>query len=244
MIETAPSFPPLFVGMPVAAKVDPFAKAIAEATLGCDSGLIVYAEGADRLSAAIVFAPESPLDEAMAVLPACGVGFQNALGALAPPEVAVHLDWDGRVFVNGARCGGLQVAASHQEGDAEPDWIVVGLEVPFLPENPDAPGATPDATSLYEEGCAEVDQVRLLEAWARHTLVWISRLEDEGPRALHGEWRGLARNLGEDVTVALADAAHEGTFLGVDEHFGMLLRVGDDTTSLPLRCILSTGDAR
>jgi biotin-(acetyl-CoA carboxylase) ligase len=242
MTLTGPSFPPLFHGMPVAAHVDPFSKAIAEATLGCDSGLIVYAEGGDTLRAAIVFAPERPLDQAMAVVPACGVGFQNALGALAPPEVAVHLAWTGEIFVNGARCGGLTVAASHEDGTVEPNWIVVGLQVPVLPLDPEAPGATPEATSLFEEGCADVDPVLLLEAWARHTLVRISALEQDGPRALHAEWRGLARDIGEPVTVTLGGVAHAGTFLGVDEDFGMLLRAGDATTMLPQRMILTTGD--
>lgn len=242
MTEAVPSFPPLFVGMPVAAHVDPFSKAIAEATLGCDSGLIVYAAGGDTLRAAIVFAPEQSLDEAMAVLPACGVGFQNALGALAPPEVAVHLSWQGAIFVNGARCGGLRAAASDADGTREPHWIVIGLEVPFLPLNADAPGATPEATSLFEEGCAEVEPILLLEAWARHTLVWISRLEESGPRVLHKEWRGLARDLGEEVTLTLQGKSYDGTFLGVDETFGMLLRDGATTTVLPLRMVLTTGD--
>lgn len=242
MSDMSPNFPPLFVGEPVAPHVDPFAKAIAEATLGCDAGLIVYAPGGDHLRAAIVFAPEQDLDVAMAVFPACGVGFQNALGALAPPEVAVHLSWTGDIFVNGARCGSLRVAASDRRGDVMPNWIVVGLELPLLPLDPDAPGATPDSTSLYEEGCAEVEPSLLLEAWARHTLVWISRLEDEGARSLHSEWRGLARDIGEDVRLELAGTSYSGTFLGVDEHFGMLLRDRDETTVLPLRLILTEGD--
>lgn len=242
MTDQAPSFPPLFTGQPVDAPADPFAKAIAEATLGCDSGLIVYAPGGDSLRAAMVFAPEQPLDTAMAVFPACGVGFQNALGALAPPEVAVHLSWQGAIYVNGARCGQLRVAASDRDGDIEPNWIVVGLELPLLPLDPDAPGATPERTSLFEEGCVDVDPVHLLEAWARHTLIWISRLEDDGARSLHTEWRGLARDVGEAVSVTLDGASHAGTFLGVDEHFGMLLRAGSETTVLPLRKILTTGE--
>jgi len=242
MTAQSPSFPPLFKGQEVTGSADPFAKAIAEATLGCDAGLIVYAPGGHTLRAAIVFAPEQSLDEAMAVFPACGVGFQNALGALAPPEVAVHLSWPGEIFVNGARCGRLRVAASDRDGDAEPNWIVVGLELPLLPADPDAPGATPETTSLYEEGCAEVDPCQLLEAWSRHTLVWISRLGEDGVRALHTEWRGLARDVGEDVTLPLGDESHSGTFLGVDEHFGMLLRDGSETRVLPLRLLLTSGE--
>ncbi|MDP2738655.1 MAG: P-loop NTPase [Pseudorhodobacter sp.] len=36
----------------------------------------------------------------------CAVGAQNALGALAPPESAVHLDWTGGIRLNGGHCGG------------------------------------------------------------------------------------------------------------------------------------------
>ena len=152
-----PSFPPLLAGLEVEGGTDPFAKACAEAALGCDAGTVVYNIGADRLAAAIVFAPEVALEDAMAMLPACGVGFQNALGALAPPEVAVHLTWEGGILVNGAACGGLRVAASTADPDAEPEWLVVGLTVPLIPDDPDAPGAAPDRTSLYEEGCVEVE---------------------------------------------------------------------------------------
>jgi biotin-(acetyl-CoA carboxylase) ligase len=243
MTDLSPSFPPLFTGQPVAPHADPFAKAIAEATLGCDAGLIVYAPGGDSLRAAIVFAPEQTLDAAMAVFPACGVGFQNALGALGPPELGVHLSWQGEIYVNGAECGALRVAASDRAGDAEPHWIVVGLDVPFLPPDIQAPGATPNRTSLYEEGCAEVDQTHLLEAWARHTLIWISRLEEDAGRSLHAEWRGLARDMGEDISITLDGTTHAGTFLGVDEHFGMLLRCGAETVVLPLRQILTTGES-
>lgn len=239
---TEPQFPPLFSGLEVAVGIDPFSKACAEAALGCDAGLVVYAPAGTEMQAAIVFAPEQPLDEAMAVFKACGVGFQNALGALAPPEVGVHLSWDGEVFVNGARCGRLRVAASETDGATEPDWIVVGLELPILPQDPDTPGLTPEDTCLYEEGCAEVDTVHLLEAWVRHTLMWISRLESEGPRALHAEWRGLARDMGEGVKLTLQGTTYTGTFMGVDEHFGMLLRAEDKTQVLPLRLILETGD--
>lgn len=239
---TEPRFPPLFSGLEVATGIDPFTKACAEAALGCDAGLVVYASAATEMKAAIIFAPEQPLDAALPVFKACGVGFQNALGALAPPEVGVHLSWDGQIYVNGARCGHLSVAASTSDGAEEPDWIVVGLTLPVMPPDPDTPGLTPEDTCLFEEGCSEVDTVLLLEAWARHTLVWISRLEAEGARTLHTEWRGLARDIGEDVDFTLGGTAYQGKFMGVDEHFGMLLRQGDETHVLPLRMILEKGN--
>ena len=104
---TQVSLPPLFLEQAVTGALDPFNKACSQALLGCDAGLVVHNLSSDMLRAAIVFAPEVTLEEAMVMLPTCGIGFQNALGALAPPEVAVHLTWDGLILINGARCGRL-----------------------------------------------------------------------------------------------------------------------------------------
>lgn len=241
-MTTAPQFPPLFAGLELTGGADPFAKAQMQAILGCDAGLVVYNLAADQVRAAIVFAPEVPLAEAMPVLISCAIGFQNALGALAPPEVAVHLDWPGGILVNGARCGRMRVAASTTDATEIPDWIVVGLELPLIPANVDTPGDTPDETALYEEGCVEIASEDLIGAWVRHTLVWVNRMEDEGMKPLNAEWRGLAHGLGEEVVWTIADTEETGTFVGTDEHFGALLRAGDDTRLLPLSRLLE-GDS-
>ncbi len=230
-----PAFPPLMQGHGVDAGIDPFEKACAMAALGCDAGTIVHNVGANRLAAALIMAPEVPLEQAMAMLPTCGVGFQNALGAIAPPEVAVHLEWAGGLRVNGAACGRLRVMAGKTDPAAMPGWLVVGLELPLMLTDA-VPGDAPDRTALYEEGCADVDPVALLEGWARHTLVWITRWEDDGPRTLHAEWRGLAHGIGEDFAID----GQTGTFMGVDENFGMLLRTGGETRLIPLSTVLET----
>jgi len=230
---SAPAFPPLMSGHPVDAGIDPFEKACAMAALGCDAGLIVYNVAANRLAAALVMAPEVPLEKAMAMLPACGIGFQNALGALGPPEVAVHLEGAGGMRINGATCGRLRVMASTDDPTQQPQWLVVGFELPLVMAG-GRPGCTPDETALYEEGCADVDATNLLEAWARHTLNWITRWDEEGPRPLHSEWRGLAHGIGEDKT----QNGLTGTFLGIDEDFGMLLRGDKQTALIPLSSVL------
>jgi len=164
------SFPPLMYGEP--ASSDAFQHACLKAIQGCDAGMVAYHLTANKLGAALVFAPEIPLKDAVAMLPICAIGFQNALGALAPPEVAVHLEWTGGI--------------------------------------------------------------KLLEAWARHTLNWIGRFEDDGIKPAHDEWRGLAHGIGEE----LEQGGQIGTFLGIDERFGMLFRVGSETTLIPLTTIL------
>ncbi|WP_299629437.1 biotin/lipoate--protein ligase family protein [uncultured Tateyamaria sp.] len=227
------TFPPLMWGE--VANDSAFDHAMMKATLGCDAGLIAYKLGADAVEAALVFAPEVPLRTAMAMLPLCGVGLQNALGALAPPEVAVHLEWQGGIRVNGARCGAFRAMASDPDPEAVPDWLVVGFTLPLVPALEDT-GLTPDETALFAEGCADVSPPHLLEAWARHTLNWLSRWEESGPAALHAEWRGLAYGIGEEAQ----NQSLTGTFLGIDEEFGMLLR--DDTTThlIHLTTVLET----
>ncbi|WP_299285606.1 biotin/lipoate--protein ligase family protein [uncultured Tateyamaria sp.] len=230
---TEPSFPPVFDGLAVEAGDDPFEVARAEAVRGCDAGLVTYDLGANMLKAALVFAPEVPLQEAVVMLPLCGVGFQNALGALAPPEVAVHLDWHGGIRVNGAACGRLRMAASTHDQQTEPDWLAIGLELSLWPEDDDT-GYTPDRTALYAEGCAEVDAARLLESWVKHTLVGINTWLERGRAPVHSEWTALAHGIDKPTRIN----GHSGTYLGVDEHFGMLLRDADTTHLIPLTQLL------
>lgn len=233
MTDAAVTFPPLMWGEE--APDSAFDHAVMRATLGCDAGLISYKLGASEMEAALVFAPEVPLRKAVTMLPLCGVGFQNALGALAPPEVAVHLDWWGGIRVNGARCGAFRAMASASEPEVVPDWLVVGFTLPLVPPSEDM-GHTPDETALFAEGCAEVAPPTLLEAWARHTLNWLNRWEDEGAAALHAEWRALAFGVGEETE----NQSLTGTFLGVDEEFGMLLRDDATTHLIPLTAVLET----
>ncbi|MBL3702272.1 DUF4444 domain-containing protein [Sulfitobacter sp. BDSS02] len=228
------SLPPLLVGEP-ASGADPMARARALAAQGCDGGTLVHDIQPDRLRASLIVAPEVPLADAMAMLPICAVGFQNALGALAPPEVAVHLTWAGDILVNGACCGAFRVAGSTQDPNAVPDWLIVGLDLTIQLEA-DNPGLSPDKTSLYEEGCADIDPVLLCEAWARHTLVWINRWTEEGNAPVHADWVPLLDGVGKPVT----QDGYQGEFLGVDEKFGMLIRDDETTQLLPLTTLLET----
>ncbi len=225
--------PPLFDGLPSDGN-DPFQHACMKAREGCDAGLLVYDLRPDTLKAAIVFAPEVPRREAVVMLPVCGVGFQNALGALAPPEVSVHLEWSGAIRINGAIAGALKMTTDPTPDAAVPDWLVVGLELALWPAE-DEGGITPDVTALFSEGCADVEAPALLEAWVRHTLVWINRWLEEGVRPLHNEWQGIAHGLKTEMTVL----ARKGTFLGVDEDFGMILQSGGNTVIIPLTDILT-----
>ena len=228
-----PTFPPLLNGVASDAGTPAFDKALMMAAHGCDAGTIVYRVTKNEVAAAFVFAPDVVLGKSLAMLPLCGVGLQNALGALAPPEVAVQFEWDGQIRINAAKCGGFQMAASGSKQDHVPDWLVVGFSLPLWLEVDD-PGRTPDQTSLYEEGCADIDPLQLIESWSRHSLVWINSWEQDGVVPLHREWRGMVYDMGEDITLA----GIRGKFVGVDEDFGLLLRTEETTTLHPLSDLL------
>ncbi|UTH49435.1 DUF4444 domain-containing protein [Loktanella salsilacus] len=229
---TDADFPPLFNGY-ASAGDDPLALACNAAQGGTEAGLVIHDAGPDSLRAAVVFAPEVPLREAAIMLPLCGLGFQNALGVLAPPVVAIHLGWDGAIYVNGGRCGQLTMIASTDDPDAVPDWLVIGLHLDLTPLADDG-GTDPDRTALYAEGCGDVAAPDLLAAWLRHSLSWLDTWDNQGTAPLHREWSGLVHGLNETVTLA----GQTGTLLGTDEHLNALLKSGDTTTLIPLTRLL------
>lgn len=229
-LAEAPTFPPLLKGAECPPGQDVLAKAVAEASLGADPGLAVWRCRPESMEAAIVLAPDRPLGEAISVAFAVALGLGDALGALAPPEVAVHHDWPGGFRVNGARCGQMRAAAPTEDAEAEPDWLVIGVEVPFRSET-DAPGITPDRTCLVEEGCIEITPERLLESFARHALVWINTWVEDGFGPLHEAWRGRAWGLGEPLPEG-------GVFMGLDEWGGQLVMHPDRTELRPLTRLL------
>jgi biotin-(acetyl-CoA carboxylase) ligase len=220
-------FPPLLTG--VAVPGDPFEAALASVAQDVEPGAVFYGVDPTRMQVAVVLAPEEPLETALRVTFAITLGLNDSLGALAPPEVGVHLVWPDRIKVNGAFCGKIRVAASTTDKTSEPDWLIVGLEVPLLLPGKTEPGHDPDRTALAEEGCAEILMPDLIEAWGRHMMNWLHIYLTDGFEPLHREWRAKGDALGETVTYPQG-----GTFIGLDENGGMILKAGETTRILPL----------
>ena len=228
-----PTFPPLLSGEAVAAHLDPFDKALSSVLGAVDPRRVFWSRDANAMRAALVLAPEMPLADAMGAVFAVQLGLSDSLGALAPPEVAVHFIWPGGVKVNGARCGRTRAAASTAAPKEEPDWLIIGVEQPVRPVSGHEPGATPDQTTLLEEGCVDITASGLIESWSRHTLVWINRFLHEGMEPLHVAWQGKCDAIGERV-----EYPESGVFVGMDEKGGMLLRDGGRTRCIPLSVLL------
>ncbi|MEO1536838.1 MAG: DUF4444 domain-containing protein [Pseudomonadota bacterium] len=223
-------FPPLLTGLAVAG--DPFDVAC-KAAPNADPGSVFFSPDSDRFQAAVILAPETLLAEAISVSFAVSLAINDAIGALGPPEVAFHLEWPGAFRVNGAACGTMRARASTDETEKEPDWLVIGLDMPMIDAGGDTSGATPDVTTLHAEGCGEITVPDLTEAWARHMMNWLHIYLSDGFAPLHEEWRARAYRLGEEIV-----SPEAGTFLGLDERGGMILKQDETTHILPLTLLL------
>lgn len=232
----APTFPPLLRGVEVKPGVDPFAKAVSDAGRGvAEVGDLYWSPDGTTLRAAIVFAPEEPLAAAVPILFAVANGLNDSIGALAPPEVGVQHVWPDGVKVNGAWCGAMQMDASTRDPAQVPDWLIVGVSLAIRWDaNSASPGEAPDLTALSEEGCGHLSSVRLLESWSRHTLTWVNRWEDGELRAITDGWLNRAEGRGETVAFEHKGVTQRGTFLGLDEGGGMILKTETGNDALPL----------
>jgi len=216
---TDPTFPPLLRGEKVAASVDPFLKALSAAEMGVDAGTIFYSEKNEHLDVALVLAPELALEQSAGVCHAVMLSVADSLGALGPAELAIHFTWPLGFKVNGAHCGHVKFAASTQDPKSVPDWLVIGLELPFMRPAHIEPGHHPDQTWLHEEGCIELTVPQVIESWSRHCLVWLNTFQDEGYRKIQDHWRAKCDTLGNEVSYP-----ESGLFVGTNEHGDMLLR--------------------
>lgn len=228
-----PLFPPLLTGVPCPGRADPLAVACAlAADPETEPGTVVYAEDDRRLGAALILAPDRPLREAAAVTLAVQAGLADAIGAVAPPEVACHLEWPDRIRINGAIAGGFRMVASDTDPRGEPDWMVIAADLALAPR-PGEGGNDTAHTTLHEEGCGEVTAPALIEAFAHHMMARLHAFMTEGLRPIHADYAARAWKRGEDIEYPEA-----GRLTGFDEEGGLILRTEAATRILPLHSFI------
>lgn len=233
-VSAPPTFPPLLSGVEVARGTDPFVKAAMDAGLGrAETGALYWSPDLPVMRVAVVLSPEETLAEARPILFAAACAINDCLGALAPPEVGVQHVWPGGIKINGANCGMLRLEAAQCAEDQVPDWLIVGLSL-SREFGPGDPGASPDITALSEEGCGHISLSRLIESWSRHLLVWINRWEDGERSAIYNAWLARAEGWQSEIVARHAGKLARGTFLGLDDQGGMLLKGEDGTQALSL----------
>ncbi|MDW3206222.1 MAG: biotin/lipoate--protein ligase family protein [Alphaproteobacteria bacterium] len=240
MTQSDLTLPPLLTPMGFSAEADLPSETLYRARRGrLDPGTVCYSERPDQLDAILVLAPEMPLQQAIQVIYPMNLAGNDALGAIMPPGVGVHMAWPDRFLVNGALAGGVALFTEQQDLSAVPDWMLARIRIDIMgaPHDPD-PGRRVDRTSLYEEGAGEASAPALLQAYCRHFMSWLDRWQRGGMSAVATAWLDRAAGRESDQTFPAEDRPVSGRVTGLSESGDLTLKVGEDTCSLPLSGVL------
>ena len=206
---------PVKIAFDLSACVATFAKAIAVAGKS-ETGTVLYSENPEYVEVAIILSPEVPKIKCNQMLYIMMVASGDAIGALAPPEVAVTYAFPGFIFLNRGEAGLVKVEIAPSNDDQSiPDWMVVGLKLRLnnnieINENE----INADVTSLADEGGGYVSRTRAIESLSRHFLAWVSQWEDEGFKPVTEVWNKRR----EETKVVTLKSGQEVSWVGLDEN--------------------------
>lgn len=177
------------------------------AAAGEPPGTIFWSPRADRFQAAIVLAPEEPLRIAALAVYLGMLAMGDALGSTIPAGIDVTFIWPNRINLNGGLLGAVVLEAPPMTSqEATPEWLALSFDLAITGGAVMADTQDASVTTLEEEGCGAVDSGELLEALARHALVWSNRWHDDGFAPLRPAW---IRRLEQDPdTVDLDEAGN------------------------------------
>ena len=159
-------------------------------------GTILWSPRSDRFQAAIILAPEEPLAVAALAIYLGMLAMGDALGSTIPAGIDVTFIWPNRINLNGGLLGAVVLEAPSMTSEAAtPEWLALSFDLAITGSAVTADTEDATVTTLEEEGCGEIDSGDLLEALARHALVWSNRWHDDGFAPLRPVW---IRRLEED----------------------------------------------
>jgi biotin-(acetyl-CoA carboxylase) ligase len=176
--------PPLFTLVTLRDAGDAFSHACAIAA-EAGAGTLVWKRRFDLVEFAVVLEPEETLPGARCAAFVGMNALADTLAAFCPPEKEVEIGWPMTLRFNHGRIGGGRLAVAPGARDGEtPDWMVFGGILIADSLDPQAPGATPETTSLVEEGFTDVDPPQLVESFARHLMAGFHTWADRGFRSV------------------------------------------------------------
>ncbi len=240
--NSSPRLPPAYrlVARDSVGSTNDEARQLAEA--GAEDGTLVWAReqlkgrgrrGRDwqsprgNLYLSLILRPECSAEQAAQLGFVAALGMGDAIGTVAPPMIEVRYKWPNDVLINDRKAAGI-LLESMSTPDGDLDWLVlgIGVNITTFPEDTAFP-----ATSLRFEGCPPaLDDVTLLEAFARHFLSWVNRWLEDGFAPVRKTWRSHAFGLGDAIEVKLAEETLTGIFDDLDEDGGLLLKLADGGT--------------
>ena len=233
MRDPQPTFPPLLTGHRLGADVSIASWVKSGATKGkLGAGDLGWSEEVDDLRFALVLEPDVPHARCPEMLFAAMVAVGDAIGALAPPEVAVTYRWPSVILLNEAELGIADLEIAETGSDGGPDWMVLTLYLRIRParNNPE-PGSDLTKTTLWDEGCGQLGRSKLLESISRHLVNLIHTWSEDGFKPIHDQWWGRLSRKTPVAAGALTDAG-KPTLLGLDESGNALLKSAAGTQSV------------
>jgi biotin-(acetyl-CoA carboxylase) ligase len=185
------------------------------------AGTLVYVGRFDLAEFAVVLEPDEPLGMARRAFYAGMSALADALGAHAPPEKPITVDWPDAIRIDGGLIGGGRLAWPDVADENElPAWLVFGAMIRTVAMGEDEPGLRPLSSALEAEGFDDLGSGRLVESFARHLMVATDTWQEKGfgeiaksylarlAPAASGVRRDLAEN-GDLIIRRMTDAAPE-----------------------------------
>lgn len=203
-------------------------------------GTLFWSDARGRLSTALLLDPDGSWEESAPVALAAIIALGDAIGALAPPTVAVTNTWPDRLEANGGLVGGVALDPVGPDPSA-PSRLILRLEAVVTSPAGFEPGHRPDLTSLAEEGCEEITPIRLLESFARHFLSWLHRWQEDGSAPVRASWRARGPRIGAPVQVELREARVAGAFRDLGLGGELVLEAEGSERRIPLGEALASG---
>jgi len=233
-----PQFPPLPTGHELKTGQNPARKAAAGAAKGkYGAGDVLWLRNNDTLDYAIVLEPEVDRIKALEMIFVQMVALGDAIGAIAPPEIGITYHWPNRVLANGAEIGAVNaILSDHEDAHGAPDFMIISTHIQVRPKIGNLnPGLDQSRTTLWDEGCGELDAMQVLDSSARHFMNWVHTWEEDGFQPVLTQIDG---RMEQGHTLSLCGI--EGTFLGLDENANLLIKHDGGTKLVAVSDALDT----
>lgn len=199
-------------------------EALRLAAAGADPATILCAERDDWFDCAVILEPGMALARARLVLYVAALGLGDAIGAVVPAGIDLTYAWPNRIEANIGEVADIRLLLPESANPENVERMAVGVKVAVGARDGEGLHHGFPETSLIDEGCAEVTNSMLLEAFARHFLVWVNRWQDDGFDHVRKMWLRHSRAHEETVTIATGDGDLTGVFETIDDDGAMVLR--------------------
>jgi hypothetical protein len=149
------------------------------------AGTLVWARRFDVVEFAVVLEPDEALAAARRSFYMAQCALYDSLAVHAPPEKLIQFAWPDAILVDGGLVAGARLGWPKNADEKEPArWLVYGAMIRTAVMGAGEPGSRPDSAALEDEGFDELGSGRLIETFARHLMVWIDILQQDGFRPI------------------------------------------------------------